>query len=143
MALADFPIPRKELILFRTSSSLARALFSLKILLRFCDALVEQFHVGKYELGIYGVDIGKRINMTRNVNNIIVVEALGFLTLILLGYTAGIAKVYLVDGFQGFLLIPYAINFILVGTETALYFRNIRLDRQSERESGTRDRDGA
>ena len=60
-----------------------------------------------------------------------------------LGYTAGIAKVYLVDGFQGFLLIPYAINFILVGTETALYFRNTRLDRQSERESGTRDRDGA
>lgn len=70
-------------------------------------------------------------------------KSLGFLTVILLGYTAGIAKVYLVDGFQGFLLIPYTINFILVGTETALYFRNTRLDRQSERESGTRDRGGA
>lgn len=68
-------------------------------------------------------------------------KSLGFLMVILLGYTAGIAKVYLVDGIQGFLLIPYSINFILVGTETVLYFRNTRLDRQSEREADVRTRE--
>lgn len=62
-------------------------------------------------------------------------KSLGFLTVILLGYTAGIAKVYLVDGFQGFLLIPYSINFTLVGIETLLYFRNARIDRETEREA--------
>ena len=68
-------------------------------------------------------------------------KSLGFLAVILLGYMAGIAKVYLVDGIQGFLLIPYSINFILVGTETVLYFRNTRLDRQSEREADVRTRE--
>ena len=61
-------------------------------------------------------------------------KSLGFLAVILLGYTAGIAKVYLVDGFRAFLLIPYSINFTLVGIETLPYFRNARLDREAERE---------
>ena len=60
-------------------------------------------------------------------------KSLGFLLVILLGYTAGIAKVYLVDGFRAFLLIPYSINFTLVAAETVLYFRNSRFDREAER----------
>ena len=52
-------------------------------------------------------------------------KSLEFLTVILLGYTAGIAKVYLVDGFQGFLLIPYAINFMPLSLGT-VPFTSIR-----------------
>lgn len=62
-------------------------------------------------------------------------KSLGFLSVILLGYSAGIAKVYLVDGFRAFLLIPYSINFTLVAIETALYFRNSRIDRETERKA--------
>ena len=43
------------------------------------------------------------------------------------------SRVYLVDGFRAFLLIPYSINFTLVATETVLYFRNSRFDREAER----------
>ena len=58
-------------------------------------------------------------------------KSLGFLVVILVGYAAGITKVYLVDGLQGFLLIPYSINATLVLVETALYFRNSRLDKKA------------
>ena len=55
-------------------------------------------------------------------------KSLFFLIVILLGYVAGISKVLIQDGIAGFLLIPYSINFIMVGIDTLLYFRNKKLD---------------
>lgn len=57
-------------------------------------------------------------------------KSIGFLLVILFGYVAGIAKVIISDGFGGFLLIPYTINFLMVACDTCLYFRNSRLDKQ-------------
>ena len=57
-------------------------------------------------------------------------KSLGFLFVILVGYIAGIAKVILSDGFGGFFLIPYTINFAMVVCDTCLYFRNSRIDRE-------------
>ena len=60
-------------------------------------------------------------------------KSLGFLLVILVGYIAGIAKVILSDGFGGFLLIPYSINFAMVVYDICLYFRNFRLDNSKSR----------
>ena len=60
-------------------------------------------------------------------------KSLGFLFVILVGYIAGIAKVILSDGFGGFLLIPYSINFAMVVYDICLYFRNFRLDNSKSR----------
>ncbi len=60
-------------------------------------------------------------------------KSLGFLLIILVGYIAGIAKVILSDGFGGFLLIPYTINFTMVACDTCLYFRNASFDRESKK----------
>ena len=58
-------------------------------------------------------------------------EELRLLIVILVGYIAGIAKVILSDGWGGFLLIPYSINFAMVACDACLYFRNARLDREN------------
>lgn len=55
-------------------------------------------------------------------------KSISFLIIILIGYVAGIAKVVLVDGWEGFLLIPYGINFLMVSIDAALYFRNHKFD---------------
>lgn len=55
-------------------------------------------------------------------------KSISFLVIILIGYVAGIAKVILVDGWEGFLLIPYGINFLMVSIDAVLYFRNRKLD---------------
>ena len=60
-------------------------------------------------------------------------KSLGFLLVILVGYIPGIAKVILSDGFGGFLLIPYSINFAMVVYDICLYFRNFRLDNSKSR----------
>lgn len=62
-------------------------------------------------------------------------KSIAFLLVILLGYVAGIAKVLLQmqSGGSGLMLIPYGINFVMVATDAALYFRNLRLDRERER----------
>lgn len=59
-------------------------------------------------------------------------KSIEFLLVILLGYIAGIAKVILSDGWGGFLLIPYTINFVMVACDTCLYFRNLRLDNRGK-----------
>ena len=56
-------------------------------------------------------------------------KSIGFLLVILMGYVAGIAKVILSDGWRGFLLIPYSINFLMVACDMCLYFRNSKLDK--------------
>ncbi len=60
-------------------------------------------------------------------------KSIGFILVILLGYVAGISKVYIAEGFGGFLMIPYAINLLLVFTDCLLYFRNYRIDREEGR----------
>lgn len=59
-------------------------------------------------------------------------KSISFLCVVLVGYVAGIAKVLITDGIGGFLLIPYAINFLMVLTDACLYFRNKRLDAERE-----------
>jgi hypothetical protein len=55
-------------------------------------------------------------------------KSLGFLFAVLAGYASGCVKVILTDGWTGFLLIPYIINFLMVACDLVLYFRNRRLD---------------
>lgn len=59
-------------------------------------------------------------------------KSISFLVVVLVGYVAGIAKVLITDGIGGFLLIPYAINFLMVFSDACLYFRNKRLDAERE-----------
>ncbi|MDR3230096.1 MAG: hypothetical protein LBT65_01535 [Synergistaceae bacterium] len=59
-------------------------------------------------------------------------KSLFFLINVLVGYVAGFAKVVLTDGWTGFLLIPYGLNFCMVAADIILYFRNRRLDLAGE-----------
>ena len=65
-------------------------------------------------------------------------KSLAFLCLILFGYIAGIAgkllnPVYMAEiAEKWYVLFFYVLNFIMVGTDLILYFRNRRLDKQKE-----------
>ena len=65
-------------------------------------------------------------------------KSLAFLCLILFGYIAGIAgkllnPVYMAEiAEKWYVLFFYVLNFIMVGTDLILYFRNSRLDKQRE-----------
>lgn len=65
-------------------------------------------------------------------------KSLAFLCLILFGYIAGIAgkllnPVYMAEiAEKWYVLFFYVLNFIMVGTDLILYFRNRRLDKQRE-----------
>ncbi len=56
-------------------------------------------------------------------------KSLFFLFMILFGYSAGITS-KLVSGKITYVFVFYVINFIMVGVDTALYFRNRKLDRE-------------
>jgi hypothetical protein len=58
-------------------------------------------------------------------------KSIFFLTIIFTGYISGIAKTLIAED-QGLLLIPYAINTLLVGTDITIYFRNISFDRAAD-----------
>ena len=66
-------------------------------------------------------------------------KSLAFLCLILFGYIAGIAgkllnPVYMAEiAEKWYVLFFYVLNFIMVGTDLILYFRNSRLDKQREK----------
>ena len=66
-------------------------------------------------------------------------KSLAFLCLILFGYIAGIAGKLLNPAYMGaiaekwYVLFFYVLNFIMVGTDLILYFRNRRLDKQREK----------
>ena len=64
-------------------------------------------------------------------------KSIGFLLTILIGYLAGIAKVLFSEGWAAFLLIPYSLNFCLVGIDTVIYFRNQKLTLAGTAENGT------
>ena len=58
-------------------------------------------------------------------------KSLQFLLIILAGYAFGIAS-KLVAGALTYVFIFYVINFIMVSLDTALYFRNRKLDREGQ-----------
>ena len=68
-------------------------------------------------------------------------KSLAFLCLIFFGYIAGILSkllnpAYMADiSAKWYVLFFYCLNFIMVGTDLCLYFRNRRLDREREKES--------
>ena len=63
-------------------------------------------------------------------------KSLGFLCLILFGYVAGIIsklvnEAYMADfASKWYVLFFYVLNFVMVGTDFILYFRNLRLDKE-------------
>ena len=58
-------------------------------------------------------------------------KSLPFLLLIESGYIFGIAGKLLSGSFKWYVLFFYLLNFTMVATDIALYFRNLRLDRQA------------
>lgn len=54
-----------------------------------------------------------------------------FLFFIMVGYLCGIVSKILADNIT-YVFIFYVINFLLVGIDLILYFRNIRLDKKNE-----------
>ena len=62
-------------------------------------------------------------------------KSLGFLCLIEFGYIAGIASKLMNDAYMAqfaskwYVLFFYVLNFLMVGTDLCLYFRNKKLDR--------------
>ncbi len=65
-------------------------------------------------------------------------KSLPFLCLILIGYVAGIASKFANDTYMAafsekwYVLFFYVLNFCMVFVDFLLYFRNMKLDRQSE-----------
>ena len=57
-------------------------------------------------------------------------KSLPFLVAILIGYISGITHKILYS--RDLVLIIYIINFVMVSVDTALYFRNRKLDRMNE-----------
>ena len=65
-------------------------------------------------------------------------KSLPFLCLILMGYIAGIASKFVNDAYMAtfaekwYVLFFYVLNFCMVFVDFLLYFRNLRIDRESE-----------
>ena len=68
-------------------------------------------------------------------------KSLAFLLLIFFGYIAGITSKLVNESYMAqfaskwYVLFFYVLNFIMVGTDMLLYFRNLSLDKKRERES--------
>lgn len=64
-------------------------------------------------------------------------KSLVFLLCILFGYVAGILSKFLNPEFdfasKWYVVFFYILNFIMVATDTVLYYRNFRLDKKAER----------
>lgn len=66
-------------------------------------------------------------------------KSLLFLCLIFFGYIAGIASKLLNEAYMAsfdtkwYVLIFYIVNFLMVGIDLGLYFRNYRIDKQNEK----------
>ena len=56
-------------------------------------------------------------------------KSLWFMIIVLAGYASGITHKYLYN--FDFVLVLYAINFLLVAADTALYFRNYLIEKNS------------
>ena len=68
-------------------------------------------------------------------------KSLLFLALIFFGYIAGIASKLVNESYMAqfgskwYVLFFYALNFIMVGTDMLLYFRNLSLDKKKAKEN--------
>ena len=61
-------------------------------------------------------------------------KSVGFLCLILFGYVAGITwKIIDFNPDKWYVLFFYVLNFVMVGADFILYFRNKRLDKVAEK----------
>ena len=58
-------------------------------------------------------------------------KSLAFLVLILFGYICGIASKLLAPSFKWYVLFFYILNFIMVGADLVLYYRNYKLDKKA------------
>ena len=62
-------------------------------------------------------------------------KSLAFILLILFGYVAGITSKFVNESYMAnfaskwYVLFFYVLNFVMVGTDTILYFRNLQLDK--------------
>lgn len=59
-------------------------------------------------------------------------KSLAFLVLIFFGYICGIASKLLAPAFKWYVLFFYVLNLLMVGADLILYYRNYKLDKQSE-----------
>lgn len=68
-------------------------------------------------------------------------KSLMFLLLILFGYVAGITSKLINEAYMAqfaqkwYVLIFYILNFVMVGIDTVLYFRNKRLDKLADQKA--------
>ena len=62
-------------------------------------------------------------------------KSLPFLLLIITGYVFGIAGKLIAGGFKWYVMFFYVLNLVMVSTDLAMYFRNVRFDRMAAREA--------
>ncbi len=58
-------------------------------------------------------------------------KSLAFLVLIFFGYICGIASKLLASSFKWYVLFFYVLNFLMVGADLVLYYRNYKLDKKA------------
>ena len=58
-------------------------------------------------------------------------KSLAFLVLIFFGYICGNASKLLAPSFKWYVLFFYVLNFIMVGADLCLYYRNYKLDKKA------------
>ena len=58
-------------------------------------------------------------------------KSLAFLLLIFFGYICGIASKLIAPTFKWYVLFFYVLNFIMVGADLVLYYRNYQLDKKA------------
>ena len=60
-------------------------------------------------------------------------KSLAFLLLISFGYVCGITSKLMADSFKWYVLFFYVLNLCMVLCDVAIYFRNLKLDKQAEK----------
>lgn len=58
-------------------------------------------------------------------------KSLAFLLLIFFGYICGIASKLLAESCKWYVLFFYILNFVMVGADLVLYYRNYQLDKKA------------
>ena len=58
-------------------------------------------------------------------------KSLAFLLLIFFGYICGITSKLLAPSFKWYVLFFYVLNFIMVGADLVVYYRNYQLDKKA------------
>ena len=58
-------------------------------------------------------------------------KSLAFLLLIFFGYICGITSKLLAPSFKWYVLFFYVLNFVMVGADLVMYYRNYQLDKKA------------